>query len=300
MSSTETSWLSLDRVLCAIDFSPSSFIVLPFAASITRHYGGELFLAHVVPAEDTTPPVPPTSHVAVDRALRQASVEKRLAGMLESLCDIRHEVHLDHGGVPQKLSAIADKCDVDLIVIGSHGFQGITKLLLGSIAEEIVRSATRPVLTIGPCVSGGPEFKRILFVTDFSAAAVRAVPYAFSLAQTCDASLCFLHVNDWDSGESPAEAKPKSLEFFREHAGKHGFNAVGGKSEVIVEFGPRAESILQIARKREIDLIIMGERSSSSKMARVAAHLPGLTAYDVISQAHCPVLTVHAAGEGAQ
>ena len=55
MSSTETSWMSLDRVLCAIDFSPSSFIVLPFAASIARHYGGELFLAHVVPAEDATP-----------------------------------------------------------------------------------------------------------------------------------------------------------------------------------------------------------------------------------------------------
>jgi nucleotide-binding universal stress UspA family protein len=101
--------------------------------SIARHYGGELFLAHVVPAEDATPPVPPTSHVAVDQALTQASVEKRLAGMLESLCDIRHEVHLDHGGVPQKLSAIADKCDVDLIVIGSHGFQGIRKLLLGSL-----------------------------------------------------------------------------------------------------------------------------------------------------------------------
>ena len=248
----------------------------------------------------THPPVPPTSHVAVDQALTQASVEKRMAGMLESLCDIRHEVHLDHGGVPQKLSAIADKCDVDLIVIGSHGFQGIRKLLLGSIAEEIVRSATRPVLTIGPCVSGGPEFKRILFVTDFSAAAVRAVAYAFSLAQTRDASLCFLHVNDWDSGEPPSEAKPKTLEFFREHAEKHGFNTVGGQTEVIVEFGPRAGSILQIARKREIDLIIMGERSSSSKMARVAAHLPGLTAYDVISQAHCPVLTVHAAGEGAQ
>ncbi len=95
-----------------------------------------------------------------------------------------------------------------------------------------------------------------------------------------------MNENDWDSGESPAEAKPKALEFFREHAGKHGFNAVGGKSEVIVEFGPRAGSILEIARKREIDLIIMGERRSSSKMARVAAHLPGLTAYEVISQAN--------------
>jgi nucleotide-binding universal stress UspA family protein len=300
MSSAEKSWVSFDRVLCAIDFSPSSFMVLPFAASIARHYGGELFLAHVVPAEDSSTSVPPTSHVAVDQALTQASVEKRLNGMLANLCDIPHEVHLDYGGVSQKLSAIADKCDVDLIVIGSHGFQGIRKLLLGSIAEEIVRSATRPVLTIGPCVTGGPEFKRILFVTDFSAAAVRAVPYAFSLAHTRAASLCFLHVNDWDSGEPPAEAKPKTLEFVREHAGKHGFNVLGGQSEVMVEFGPRVGSILEIARHREIDLIIMGERSSNSRMAGVAAHLSGLTAYDLISHAHCPVLTVHATGESVQ
>ena len=299
MSSAETSWMSLDRVLCAIDFSPSSFMVLPFAASIARQYGGELFLAHVLPAEDSILSGPSMSHVAVDQALTQASVEKRLARMLESLSDIPHEVHLDYGGVPQKLSAIADTCDVDLIVIGSHGFQGIRKLLLGSIAEEIVRSATRPVLTIGPCVSGGPEFKHILFVADFSAAAVRAAPYAFSLAHKRDASLCFLHVNDWYSGEPPVEAEPKTLEFFREHARKYGFNAVGRQTEVIVEFGPRAGSILEIARKQDIDLIIMGERSSSSEMSRVAAHLPGLTAYDVISRAHCPVLTVHAAGKGA-
>jgi hypothetical protein len=101
MSSAETSWLSLDRVLCAMDFSPSSFVVLPSAASIARQYGGELFLAHVVRAADFIFSVPSTSHVAVDLALTQASVKERLAGMLKRLSDIPHEVHLDYGSVPR-------------------------------------------------------------------------------------------------------------------------------------------------------------------------------------------------------
>ena len=295
MNSAGTSRVSLHKVLCAIDFSPASFMVLPFAASIARHYGGKLFLAHVAPAKNNSPSVPPTSDVASDQELMQASVEKRLNTMHGSLYDIPHEVLVDHGDFWPKLSAMADKFEIDLIVIGTHGRRGISKLLRGSTAEEIVRSATRAVLTIGPCVSGGPEFKRILFVTDFSAAAVRAVPFAFSLARTYHASLCFLHVNDWNVNEPPVEAKPKTLEFIYEQARKHGLSAVGG--EVIVEFGPRAGTILEIATDREIDLIIMGERSGSKTMARFAAHLPGLTAYQVISEAHCPVLTVHATAE---
>ena len=295
MSSAGMSRVSLNRILCAIDFSPASRMVLPFAASIAQHYGSKLFLAHVARAKNNSPPVPATTDIASDQELIHASVEQRLDTMLGRLCDVSHEVLLDRGDFWPKLSALADKFEIDLIVIGTHGRRGIRKLLLGSTAEQIIRSATRAVLTIGPCVSGGPEFKRILFVTDFSTAAVRAAPFAFSLARTYHASLCFLHVNDWNINEPPVEAKPKTLEFIYEQVRKHGLSAVGG--EVIVEFGPRSGTILENAIDREIDLIIMGERSGSKKMARFAAHLSGLTAYQVVSEAHCPVLTVHATAE---
>jgi nucleotide-binding universal stress UspA family protein len=223
------------------------------------------------------------------------TVNQRLENMLVPLRDIPHDVLFDRGDLWPRLSALADKFEVDLLVLGTHGRRGISKLLRGSTAEEIIRSATRAVLTIGPCVSSGPEFQRILLVTDFSTAAVCAVPFAFSLARTYHASLHFLHVNDWNVNEPPVEAKPKTLAFLYEQTRKYELSAVGG--EVIVKFGPYAETILEVATDREVDLIIMGERGGRRTMARFATHLPGLTAYQVISEAHCPVLTVPAIAE---
>ena len=147
------------------------------------------FLRMSHPLRTIPPSVAPTSDVASDQKLVQASVEQCLDTMLGCPCDVPHKVLFDHGDSWPKLSAMADRFEIDLIAIGTHGRRGISKLLRGSTAEEIVRSATRAVLTIGPCVSGRPEFTRILFVTDFSTAAVRAVPFAFSLARTYHASL---------------------------------------------------------------------------------------------------------------
>lgn len=292
MRSARTSRVSLNKILCAVDFFPGSLIALPFAANIARHYGGKLFLAHVAPSKDNRRSARSACDVPWDQELMQASIEERLDTMLGQLSDVPHAVLVDRGDFWAKLSAMASKIDIDLIVIGTHGRRGISKLLRGSSADQIIRSACHPVLTIGPCVAGGPEFKRILFVTDFSPAAVGAVPFVFSLARTYDASLYFLHVNDWNINERPMESKPRTLEFLYEQARRHVPSGVDG--EVIVEFGPRVSTILEIAADREIDLIVMGERSGSEKMARFAAHLPGLTAYQVTSEAHCPVLTVHA------
>jgi len=290
MSSAGTSLVSMSKVLCALDLSPASSAILPFAVSIARHYGGKLLLVHV----DSTKSVSsrPTSDNASDR---QASVKRRLELMLGPRCDITHEALLDFGDFRPRLSALADKLEVDLIVVRTHGRRGISKLLRGSTAEEIIRSATRTVLTVGPCVSSGPDFQRILLVTDFSTAATRAVSVAFSLARAYHASLYFLHVNDWNVNEPPVEAKPKTLEFVSEQTRRRGLNAVAG--EVIVKFGPRVETILDVATDREVDLIIMEERGGSKTMTRFATHLPGPSTYQVISEARCPVLTVNAATE---
>jgi nucleotide-binding universal stress UspA family protein len=282
MMSAGTTRVSLSNVLCATDFSQASATVMPFAASIARHYGSKLFLGHVEAATTNCPSIPLAS--------------------LDTMLDVPYEVLVEYGDFLPKLSAMADKFDIELIVIGTHGRRGITKLLRGSVAEEIIRSGTPAVLTVGPHVSGRPEFERILFVTDFSTAAVSAVPFAFSLAKTYHSSLCFLHVNDWNIDEPPVEAKPRTLKFIHEQTRRHGLSAVG--AEVIVKFGPRAETILEIATDREIDLIIMGEHSfiKNRRIAQFAAHLPGLAAYQVISESRCPVLTVHAnseTGDGA-
>ncbi len=293
MSTAEQLWSPLVRlknVLFAMDFSPRSMLAFPFAASIARHYDGKIFLAHIVPDEDYGA-LPFASHATVNEM--EAELEEALSSPLGNLHDIPHELLFDHGSIRARLLAAAEGREIDLIVIGTHGWRGIKKLLKGSTAEEIAFLAARAVLTVGPNVARRSDFKRILYATDFSAAAAQAMPYALSLAHAYDASLFFLHVNDWSSKEPPIDAQPRTLEFVRDQLRKSGYGKeMEERSQVIVDFGPRTDLILEAANNREADLIIMGLHASGGIKTRIAAHLPGSTAYDVTSRAPCPVITV--------
>ncbi len=279
--------VSLKKILFAMDFSPGSLLAFPFAISIARHYGSKIFVAHITPAQD---------YNAVPSASEVENIEHRMEETLSSpmgkLQDVPHELLSDHGSICSRLLAAADNRGVDLIVIGTHGWRGMKKFLRGSTAEEISFLATRPVLTVGPAVSRPSDFRHILYATDFSPAAQQALPLALSLTQTYDASLLFLHINDWTSKEPPVDAKRKTVAFFHEELFQYGYGKLIDKSEVIVDFGPRAELILELATARKADLIVMGAHPGAEMTARIAAHLPGSLAYDVIAQASCPVLTV--------
>ncbi len=296
MSTAEQYWIpqiSFRNILFAMDLSPGSLRAFPFATSIGRHYGGKVFLAHIVPDEDYDPRQP-ESRGMLDKL--EAEVEEGLMNMPGGLRDLPHEVLIDHGSIRAKLLDAANRCEIDLIVIGTHGWQGIKKLLKGSVAEEIAYLAARPVLTVGPKVSRSWDFKRVLYATDFSAAAAHAMPYASALAHTYDASMLLLHVNEWTSEEPPVAAEPKTFEFLREQIRRQGYTGSARDCEVVVEFGLRSERILDIAATREVDLIVMGLNCSTGLRARIAAHLPGSTVFDVISEARCPVMTVPYAG----
>jgi nucleotide-binding universal stress UspA family protein len=287
--------VSFRNILFAMDFSPGSLLAFPFAAGIALHYGAKIFVAHVVSEEDYR--AIPSQREAVALKL-QASMEEALSGgAVGRLSDIPHEILFDHGSISSRLLAAADKCKIDLIVIGTHGWHGIRKLLKGSTAEEIACVATKPVLTVGPKVSRQFNFRLILYATDFLPAATHALPYALSFAQTYSAQLILLHVNDWNSREAPAQARSKTSEYFRQHLNQYGTGKAGEDSEVIVDFGPTVDRIVEHAAARNADLIVMGLHHREGIKARIAAHLPGSTAYDVASQAHCPVLTVPLPGK---
>jgi nucleotide-binding universal stress UspA family protein len=280
--------VSLKRILFAMDFSPGSLLAFPFATSIAKKYGSKILVAHVTPAED---------YDSVPAAWRAETIEAGMEEALSSpegrLSDIPHELLYDHGRVPSRLVAVADNREVDLIVIGTHGWGGIKKLLKGSTAEEIALLATTPVLTVGPNVSRASNFRRILYATDFSPAAEHALPLALSLSETYDASLLFLHVNDCTGQEPPVDTRRKTINFFNDQMFQFGMdNSIRDRSKIIVDFGPQSDLILELATRRKVDLIVLGSGGSKGIKARIAAHLPGSLPYDVTSQALCPVLTV--------
>ena len=108
--------------------------------------------------------------------------------------------------------------DINLFVIGTHGRRGVEKMLLGSIAEEILRCAQRPVLMVGPESSVAPETearpRRILYATDFSPESEPAMHYACTLAKEYKATLFFLHVAE-DVWKEPITTRMQAADFFR-------------------------------------------------------------------------------------
>ena len=189
--------------------------------------------------------------------------------------------------------------EVDLIVLGTHGRTGAEKLLLGSVAEEIFRRSPVPVLTIGPgvhtSVHNGGRFRRVVFATDFTPESLAGAPYAVTLAQENQARLLLLVVmrkphsveeNDKRLFEmSVAEAMHRLYEIIP-HDAKLEF-----PPQVAVEYGEPADRIVEVAKQRDADLIVMGVRAAAGRLG-AATHLERATAHKVVVHAACPVLTV--------
>lgn len=279
---------TLKNVLFAMDFSAGALSAFPFAVGIADHFGGKLFIAHITPG-----PEDDASSARSQLTSRELSIR-----LDESLLGTRYwknvpyEVLFDHGSFSGKLSGTAQKHAIDLIVLGTHGWHGIRKLLRGSTAAEIAFLSTKPVLIVGPKVTTDPEFSKVLYVADLNSASAAALPIAFSIAEAYRGSVCAVHVDESYDEEPPADTVRNTQEFFRKQAGIHGYSEPAADSELVVDFGPRSERILEWAKFRETNLIVLGLSAGGEVKARIASHMPGSTSYDLMANAACPVLSV--------
>ena len=193
------SQVSLKNILYATDFSRYSDAALPFALSIARRYGSKIFAVHVVslsPFANTSPTQAWQALVA--QGVREA--QETMSRAEGRWSHVPHETLLRKGEIWGELSKLIQEKEIDLVVCGTHGRTGVSKILMGSVAEDVYRHAPCPVLTIGPNVVGEPEsvgdIHTILYSTDFSPESLAAVPYAVSLAQENQARLYLLHVTE--------------------------------------------------------------------------------------------------------
>src|SRR5208282_6695462 len=284
--------IGLKNILFATDFSPYSNAALPYALAITRQYGEKLYGTHVVPFETTSLVAPDywPGYVQQEEELqREASV--RLEGQIRR---VPHETISAIGDVWSVLSRLIDEHAIDLIVVGTHGRTGARKFFMGSIAERIFRQAACPVLTVGPFVpskhDGEIQFRRILFPTDFGKESLAALPHAISLAEENQSQLALLHVV-----EQPAagivdvegvttslvrrlkELAPAEADLWCDVACVVGFSS---------QFAPPAERILEIAKERGADLIVLGVRPAHGGASTVT-HLARTTAQQIVAHATC-------------
>jgi nucleotide-binding universal stress UspA family protein len=301
MDSTEM--LRFDRVLLATDFSPISEKALPYAAAIVRHFGATLYVVHVIATEDYAH-IPPSEHTQALADMKREA-ERQITAILATahFRGIPHKIILDHGDVLGVLSRIVEEHEIELIVTGTHGKHGLEKLLSGSMAEEILRLASVPVLAIGPQVEIDPQsevrIQRILYATDFSPESKRAMRYAYGLAKQYDAQLYFLHVVE-DVFREPFSTRVPAEAFCRVQLQERGFSDIteGVQPEFLVEFGMAEQSTLEVAKNRDVQLMVLNVPRTNHPA--LSAHLPGPIAYNIVSHARCPVLGVRGKVESAK
>jgi nucleotide-binding universal stress UspA family protein len=299
--------LALKNVLFATDFSATSDAALPYATAICRRFGSTLHAAHVLSDATLLMMTGGVDYVSMSTIYEDANTEAR--EKLDLICGrcegIPHSNYVRHGQVWKNLAVIIEENDIDLIVVGTHGRTGLGKLLLGSVAEDILRHAACPVLTVGPKVSGRnklPAFqdkgrdlapveldlRQIVFATNFAQSSALIAQTAVSLAEEFRARLTLVHViedyTQLGSRPGPIEDGVRRLQdLIPENA------ALQYTPETVLEFGSVPERILKIAAERESDLVVLGARAAAEVGT---THLPWSTAHHVIANAHCPVLTI--------
>jgi nucleotide-binding universal stress UspA family protein len=141
--------IRITNILCPTDFSLFAQAAVPIACSLARDYGATLILLHVRPSPVTIvgefgvmiPPEPREPDETLKARMRQC-VPSSFKGMVE--CQIQD------GDAAEAILKTAQQRNCDLIVLGTHGRSGLRRLLVGSVAEAILRRAPCPVLTVKP------------------------------------------------------------------------------------------------------------------------------------------------------
>jgi len=275
--------ITVRNILVAADFSAVSEVALLYALGIARRTQAKVYVAHVVPES--------SQQLAVDDAWREAHAmmtDHFIAGRLDG---IENQLLVEQGDVWGKLSQMIRKYDIDFLVTGTRGRNRIAKLLLGSTAEAIFRQAPCPVLTVGPKSKTevpleGP--KTILFCTGFSAHSINAGRHALWLAQRQGGLLIVLHVSKEETISEAQRREVARLAEDRLRALIPGGLNLAQEPKFLVEFGAAADRILAVANREKPDVIVLGVRQPEG----FARRLKWATAYELVTHAPCPVLTV--------
>jgi nucleotide-binding universal stress UspA family protein len=143
--------MEIKKILFATDFSEGSSHALPYAVDMAGHYGAKLCLIHVIfdVAKTAGWYVP---HISIDEIYQDmeksagAELEKSFVEEMRGLKDVERVVMK---GIPhEEITKFAMDNKIDLIVLGTHGRRGIDRVLFGSTAEQVVRNAPCPVLSV--------------------------------------------------------------------------------------------------------------------------------------------------------
>jgi len=297
--------VSIDRILCPIDFSDFSLDALRHGVRLAQWYAAQLTLFHVyqvsraVSVEGIHNAIPVFADVDPNKLAEDV---RRFAAPLLGPSAQNVDVVVSPGDAAKEIRTEAERVPYDLLILGTHGRSGFERLFLGSVTEKVLRSTRVPVLTIPPPVRepGSPLYKTILCPLEFSPPSIRALEYALSLAKEADARLILLHVIDDVLGDAGAQTLGHlSVAEYYHHVEQDAVARlravvpdearVWSRPEERVVKGRAHHEILKVVADEHVGLVVMGVQGKGVVNRLVF----GSTTHRVIREAGCPVLTLH-------
>ncbi len=298
--------IPLDHILVPIDFSDTSREALPYAYKIAGKFGSKITLLHAITMFEYDPYGSQKSFSSADDLYE--SIEESANNYCDEIIENANETSkklsiekvMERGISPHEvITGYAKNNIVNLIVMATHGRSGVAHVLLGSVTEKVIQTASCPVLvTKKPKHADLQEllFNNILVPTDFSESSRQAMEYAVVLAKEYNAKINLMHSLEvrfhpayYAAGvESIFQLDPdiKPRIQARLEAFLQSFDLSGIEVATSITEGSSHTQIVKQAQSQKHDLIVMSTRGHDE----IADYLIGSTTDRVIKSAPCPIL----------
>jgi nucleotide-binding universal stress UspA family protein len=256
----------LKRILFPVDFSDRCRGAAAYVEALAGRFDAELILLHVIEV---------TYNSALED-LRASRIEKFDEFFGKGLKHLRVKKLVDHGEAAQKIIECASANHADLIMIPTQGKGIYRRLILGSTSAKVLHDADCPVWT-GVHLENAPALEavacqRIVCAVDLKPSNVRVLDWANHLAEEYQAELTLVHVTLGGEIRRPLERLQE---------------AAGSRAAVRIETGEVSKVVAHLAGALKADLLVIGRKAEAGVLGRLE-----MTAYSIIRQSPCPVVSV--------
>ena len=297
--------MQIQRILVPTDFSENAQHAMEYAITLAKRCSATIHLLHapVLPAYLLMDLSYSPGPEAVTRIMNEAREALEGQAQVVQAAGIEHFTAIRDGTVHETIRDYAVDQQIDVVVLGTHGRSGMSKLIYGSVTERVLKTAHTPIIVVP--LAASTALSSILIAYDFSGPAKRAAEAGWALKKAFGGTVHLVHtyLDVWgeytdrgqivgDAAERRRAALQQGLDDMlkRDAEGLFGADAEGVETRLVT--GDPADGILQSARETSADLICAGTTGKSG----IQRFLLGSVARRLLRSSHVPLLLTHEDG----
>ncbi len=265
-------------IVVGTDFSDASWAVVEYAVTLAIAESKPLHLAYVMPV------VPEDSPTLLEIQKDELVSQVKTAAAAMNQHGLTATGVLTMGSASHELIRTANRLDATYIVVGTEGVGGLDRLLLGSVAETVIRKADRPVIVVGPGATKRAKatipWKHLLLACDTAHGVTEAAQLAGNIAADHHASLTIFNVRE-EGIKYPSEDQFETME---QMMSREAWLTV--KPQCLIRAGDPAKEIIRMVEDSQADLLVM----SVHRGGKLLTHLHGGIIANILHMSRCPCM----------